>query len=646
MNIKDKIATKEELLVALDTASRSYREELRRLQDVHAIEPSWWAVRENVRIREGLYQVTEALEEVNRHAKVFAHISMVDKTKVAFTPDKAFGERDAQLTMNFGKMVQRVIPFASDEYVKQLTESHTADLSDEVEWIEGPEIANVYAGTRVSSCMTNKTWQMANPALAYDAPGIKMAVLRDSEGDINARCMVYENGEDKRLIRNYGDGRLLKRLTRLGYSFGGWQGVQFRTISTPADHGYVKVAIPYLDCMNGPSRENECSVALIDGVLQGVKYENIRKMKEAGVTVVTPSTAGNVQLRPVSSQDFLKKDLVTGELVNVLFDKLQRVYHLGEYGVTKTENINTEVFVKARKREEDRWESVWMLRTLTFVSRYSDVYFDGDYEREDAGYYKLSPKFYSESSWVHTSAIRIKDTDSSDWIYIKQADGVRVYDGSELLWMHKDQLTKAHTRVADHDGKKYYVTKGVEILRTPSKAKVVVGIHDIREGWKGCDYSRNLQFRVDVFTDSVYCRRAERSLPEFQQYIADKAKACAEAYFKSLEGWTVQKQFSYTVSRSNTGVGYIYPSEGNKSFLRQLYGAGDTIRDMNLDRFKEYLEDFAKARKGNVEHEAAAYYARLAIAEMEAVNGEEPMQQPATLETPKVVIADRFALAA
>jgi hypothetical protein len=330
----------------------------------------------------------------------------------------------------------------------------------------------------------------------------------------------------------------------------------------------------------------------------------------------------------------------------VLFDQFQRVYHGGEYGVTKTENINTEVFVKARKREEDRWESVWMLRTLTFISRYSDVYFDGDYEREDAGYFKLSPKFYPESGWVHTNAIRMKDPDSSDWIYIKAVDGVRVYDGSGLLWMHKDQLTKAHTRVADHDGKKYYVTKDVEILRTPSKAKVVVGIHDIREGWKGWDYSRNLQFRVDVFTDSVYCRRTERSTPEFQQYIADKAKAYAEFHFKAREAWTVQRQFSYTAQRSNASVGYIYPSEGNKVFLRQIYGAGDSVQEMNLDKFKEYLEDFAKARKGNVEHEATAYYARLAIAEMEAVNGEEPVQQPPTLETPKVVIAERFAVAA
>jgi hypothetical protein len=275
------------------------------------------------------------------------------------------------------------------------------------------------------------------------------------------------------------------------------------------------------------------------------------------------------------------------------------------------------------------------------------VYFDGDYEREDAGYFKLSPKFYPESGWVHTNAIRMKDPDSSDWIYIKAVDGVRVYDGSNLRWMHKDQLTKAHTRVADHDGKKYYVTKDVEILRTPSKAKVVVGIHDIREGWKGWDYSRNLQFRVDVFADYVYCRRAERLTPEFQQYIADKAKAYAEIHFMATADWTVQKQFSYTAQRSNTSVvGYIYPSEGNKFFLRQIYGAGDSVREMNLDRFKEYLEDFAKARKGNVEHEATVYYARLAIAEMEAVNGEEPVQQPPTLETPKVVIADRFAVAA
>ena len=643
MKLKDKITNKEDLVIALknDPNANSFESYKRILTLSHGVEPAWWAVREYARIDLDIYQVTEALEKVNNHAKVFAHVSMTDKTKVAFTPDKSFGERDAQLMMNFGKMVQRVIPFASDDYVKKLTEDHYADLSDEVEWITGVEIANVYANTKVSSCMTNKVWEYVNPTLAYDAPGIKMAVLRDSGGTINARCMVYEDGDDKRLIRNHGDERLRKRLTRLGYKPGGWQGVKFRTIIEPikgADR--VDVVIPYLDAMNGPSQASECTVILLDGVLRGVKKETFETLKNVGVNTAVPHQVGYVCLKPTSSASYDKKDIVTGEDLNLLTDDVLSVLYQGTEGVAKRANV--EDFIVAKKIVDGLWKTLYMPKNETFEHGYSR-FFDGTKERECYGYFKLSKEYYEMGDWFKGSVARVETNGVTQ--FIRQSDAVRLYDGKQRNYLHYSKVDKKlHTRVADCDGQKHYVTSNVEVLRTPSKAKVVERIHEIKLGWNGWDYSRNLQVRRQVFGSSVYCRRPEATTPEFKEYLESFAKQKIENFVSENQGRSLQDLF-VDGARRQGGMGYIYPNAENKYSKRNIYGVGDVL-GMDMNTFKEFVEDFARYTSNDTAHKMLVQWARTAIAEMEAVNGEEPAKATPTLDTPELVMADRFALAA
>lgn len=646
MQLKDKITSKEDLVVAIGNHQDGGRfsNYEGRLYDSTRITPAWWAVREQARIQLGVYQMTDALVIVNNHAKVFAHVSQTDKTKVAFTPDKAFGERDAQLTMNFGKMVQRVIPFASDEYVKRLTEDHNADLSDEVEWITGPQIANVYANTSVASCMTSKSWQFHNPALAYDTPNIKMAVLRDPYGSINARCMVYEDGDDKRLIRSYGDGRLLKRLTRLGYEPGGWKGVKFRTIAEPIkDTGRVRVAIPYLDSLNGPSREHHCSVALIDGVLQGVTGEAYLALREAGFMPCVPSTVGYLDLVPVSSTGFIKKDCITGEDLNFLSDLTTAVFYKGSKGVTKPCNVSSD-FVEARKLVYGVWEKLWMPVGETF-NHGSLRLFNGHEERVQYGYYQLSKEFYDTEGWQYIrDAIKIEDKDGEPQ-YIKSEDAVRVYSKeSGKTWTHRSKITKAYTRVADFGGVKWYVTPDVEVLRTPSKAKVVEGLHDIALGWKGWDYCRNLAVECNVFGAVYYCNRSERRSEEFKEFIKAKVREELDRSFGGSVGYNLQGKFQYLSSLQGS-LGYVYPTPGNRYFTTSRYGVTN-LQKMNLETFKEFLVSCEIAARGDIVQELLVARTRVVIAEMEATNGEEPVQQQPELEAPELVITERFSIAA
>lgn len=640
VQLKDKITSKQDLVKVL--TNYEFQDYERRLAGEARISPAWWAVREEARILKDIYETTDALCRVNRHAKVFAHVSTTDRTKVAFTPDKAFGERDAQLTMNFGKMVQRVIPFASDEYVKTLTESHNADISDEVEWITGPEIANVYATTNVNSCMTKKRWDFHDPALAYDAPGIKMAVLRDSEGVINARCMIYEEGDDKRLIRNYGDGRLFKRLTRLGYTPGGWQGVKFRTIVEEHNHtgeGHIQVAVPYLDSMNGPARREECTVILLDGILQGVKREHLDALVDAGVHITVPSTSGAVSLIPASSAEFTRKDIITGGDLNVLTDETVLVLYNGELGTTKKANVK-DGYTLARKLEKGAWKILHIPVNQTFSCSYT-ISFDGPEEREYYGFRKLSKSYYDTDDWYKGDTREVSKRGAA-LQYIKASDAVHLYDGEGGTYVHHSEIDKKlHTRVADHLGEKWYVTSNVEVLRTPSKAKVVTAIHQIKLGWNGWDYRRNLGLSLKVFDCLVFAGKLEGQRPELQTYLEELAKQKIQTYVAENQGESLQRLFAVLCNRQGC-IGYVYPSSTNEYSTRAYYGVND-VESMDLDTFKEYVADCARVFSGNRVLKMLVQWVRIAIAEMEAVNGEEPLTTAPTLEFPELVITKQLA---
>jgi hypothetical protein len=625
MKISDKLDS--QLVVSKAIGLSRFEQIKHSLLVLSRVEPAWWAVREQWRLEEGYHEVTDALELVNKHAKVFAHISKTDRTKVAFTPDKSFGERDAQLQMNFGKFVQRVIPFASDEYVKTLTESHVADLSNEVEWIEGAEIEKVYIEGSVGTCMSKSVshWHQyglpknTTPAVAYAAPGIKMAVLRDSEGRINARCMVYEDGDDKRLIRAHGDGALYKRLTRLGYKHGGWQGVKFNTVkwtnSADAD-GYFRVVVPYLDAMNRGCDTANCTVMLLDGQLIGVKAKNIEGLRATGVAMTVPGTSGYVTLKNTSAKDFIVDDILTNEKINILTQDATKVAVLGgNYGITASLDRNTvDNYVICYVLVDGKLINGYKANVEhTFMWDYSR-YIESDAMRRHLGFNKLSPEYYTEGLdiWLRNLVLITEDGVTH---YIKSEDAVKYYTAEQRAYVHKSKLPKKAIKLASIEGKVWYAEPGTEVLRTPSKAKVVLGLHDVTMGWQGVDYSRNLNTYTTIFGSRVYHKRADRSKPELLDYLRQKAKADLEVAYKS--GESLQRFFSALAPDRR----YVYPTSGNKFFRSEVYVS--SVDNMSIPEFKEFLEDYKKCTN-SVSSQATADFCMTKIAEMEAINGEEP----------------------
>ena len=624
MKISDKLDS--QLVVSKALGLSRFENIKQNLLALSRVEPAWWAVREQWRLNEGYHEVTDALELVNKHAKVFAHISKTDRTKVAFTPDKSFGERDAQLQMNFGKFVQRVIPFASDEYVKTLTESHVADLSNEVEWIEGADIEKVYIEGSVGSCMSKSAshWHQyglpknTTPAVAYKAPGIKMAVLRDSEGRINARCMVYEDGDDKRLIRAYGDGALYKRLTRLGYKHGGWQGVKFNTVkwtnSADAD-GYFRVAVPYLDAMNRGCDADNCTVMLLDGQLIGLRAGSIGSLRAAGVTAVVPGTTGYVTLKNTSAKDFIVDDILTNEKINILIQDTTKVAVLGgNYGLTALGSRNLENYTDCTVLVNDRQVTGYLANVEHTFEYNWGRYIESDAMRGHLGFNKLSPEYYTEGLdiWLR-NLVRI--TEDGVTHYIKAEDAVKYYTTEQRAYVHKSKLPKKAIKLANIEGKVWYAEPGTEVLRTPSKAKVVLGLHDVTMGWQGVDYSRNLNASTNVFGDTVYHKKTDRFKPELLDYLRQKAKADLEVAYKS--GESLQRFFNALVPDRR----YVYPTSDNKFFRSAVHVS--SVDSMSIPEFKEFLEDY-KQCTNSIPSQATADFCMTKIAEMEATNGEEP----------------------
>jgi hypothetical protein len=623
MKISDKLDSIEAVKMAMGNAIFSITAE--NLKCHTKIQPSWWAIREQWRIDKNYHELTDALVKVNEHSKVFAHISKTDNTKVAFTPDKAFGERDAQLQMNFGKLVQRVIPFASDEYVKTLTESHIADLSNEVEWVEGAKIAEVYRTTSVGSCMAKPltNWRLnglpsgVEPAIAYAAPGIKMAVLRDSHGDINARCMVYEDGDDKRCIRAYGDGALLKRLTRLGYKLGSWQGVKFNTVKwDAAENGYFRVAVPYLDARGGSCDTVNCSVMLLDGELIGVQAENIEGLRNAGVSMTVPGTVGYVTLKDTSATNFVVDDLLTGEKINTLTAKTTRVADLGgTYGVTASLDIDTlNHYVSCRVLVDGQLLGGYMAKPEHTFHYEWNCYIESDEMREHCGFHKLSPNYYTEGLDIWLKNL-VAITEDGVTNYIKKEDAVSYYDKGRKNATHKSNLPKKAIRLANVNGEVWYAAPGTEVLRTPSKAKVVRGLHCIREGWQGIDYARNLNNLTEVFSSRVYHKRTDKNKPEFVNFLLQRAKTQLELEYENTS--SLQGFFCALAPLRR----YIYPTDGNKFFRSSVYVA--SVRHLNIAEFKELLQDYKKTCTDPLS-QSLADFCLTKIAEMEATNGEEP----------------------
>lgn len=477
----------------------------------------WWVQREHARIQVGLYEttaVTRSLTDSFPWAAV--HVSKDDPQMVAYTPDAVMGEQDRQLKLALGKLILRLYPAATADQVREAVDLHKTEVDATVEFIEGPGIADAYdAGP--PSCMAGKSWNLEGhrPADAYNAPGIRLAVIRDAGGVIRYRSLVYEaSPTDKRWIRCYpddGSKLLSSKLEKMGYQCGSLGGATLKTIQLSTG-SYV---VPYLD-QNGKMADNtHTTVIVLDGVLRVLtpSQRNAMAATLRSGELGNPNQHGTLRLRPVSSVAYQKPDLFTGRQINTLIEKHTPAYKDGVLGVTAEE-------------EGDEYRSVYVApRVHALVQKDTPVfhfqnrnYLDTQELREALGWVKLDATLYPEQQdWISKSYTCIDTQDRR----VLGRDTVRIVIGTTLAYLYKAGFNKkTYTRLHDFNGVHLYAAPGTKWERTVSGRKVVEGVHAVTRTWDGALY-----FDRDVASTSMLGitfahKRRELSTPERELYVA------------------------------------------------------------------------------------------------------------------------------
>jgi hypothetical protein len=435
----------------------------------------WWVRREYARIREGVYPTSVVTERINGHYPHLAvHASTEDSRMVAYTPDSAFGVSDRQLRTSLGKLLRKLYPYEQDHDLEAVVTEHNADISNEIEFVTGDDIIAAY-DNGCASCMTDKSSrQRGNPLQAYNAPHIRLAVLRDGSGKVKARCLVYEpSPDDLRFIRVYGDQTLKKRLIRRGYKPGTWHGAKFNTISIGDD----KYLMPYLDGSDDRGGISKSCVALLDGVITGIPGDIHHRLieKHPAWSTCSTNTSGFITLVAPDYASFVERDILTGEEVNSLYHNMRSVFVNGEVGLSASVPDDWVVC------KVGAFGRALVSPDTPMFRGYNENVLDTEANRRDYGWDKLDATLYpEEQDW------RKGVTLTQSGQRIKEQDAVRiVYNKSDIRIEHKSHVTKKHTLLHKDGGSPIYAETKDDFVRTTTGRKVSLFVHEAVRLWSG-----------------------------------------------------------------------------------------------------------------------------------------------------------------
>lgn len=240
-----KFRTEAEAQAHVDTCLSNLYSFLRRRYRVVPYKDEAWRHREGERLRKGVYkELPEDFPTLDEH---YAHFSKDDKSKIAYTPDKAKGEQDIQVVIKPGRYLKKYFPDLSNDEIEAHVNKLAAYDAPEVLFAKtADEIEEVYLNGP-NSCMSHPTSSYStggiHPVRVYGDSDLQVAYVK-RKGEITARCLCWP--ERKQFGPVYGDySRLEAGLTKLGYEKDDdFSGARIRKIPTPNGKCYV---MPYLD---------------------------------------------------------------------------------------------------------------------------------------------------------------------------------------------------------------------------------------------------------------------------------------------------------------------------------------------------------------------------------------------------------------
>ena len=517
------------------------------------ISPPWWLMREYGRIETEVYPIaTEVIDSLNVLNPQYAlHIAEEDPTQIAYTPDKSYGEADRQVRTGLARFITKYYPHLPDDYIRDLQAEHLSELDSTFEVLTGEDMIAVYTSGAVGACMSKADSSyhgQVNPTKVYDVPNVGMAVLRDKDGKISARTMVYTpTPSDKRFIRCYGDSKLRSKLERSGYRAGTWHGVVFQTI--PMGPSYADTYImPYLDGEGGMGSSEKSMVALIDHKITSITLEmssNIKRINPSGVQCAT-STSGSIILGNVDSTKFKTTCMLTGVEINLL---TQKSYDFWD-GVTLGKITDT-----SEHEDLDRvyYTTNQQARVLSTAPRFitrGRYYIDTTSLRLACGFVRLDPTLYpEEQGWFLKADYDNPAVETAEGAWIKRADAVYVATlrdgGTQFKYAHESTIGIGYVKLhAIHKGILYYAAPGVKVVKTVTGRKVIPELYSVVQLYNGqWEFSRNAM-NYQMLNKYYYFPRGT--------LLSEYATPGCDFYNTELENYLLNGDTPYTGSRDTT----------------------------------------------------------------------------------------------
>lgn len=474
---------------------------------------TWWAKREYARLTQGVYQVSEVLNRLNKQFPIFSHISLDDPKLVAFTPDAQCGENDKQVRLTIGKLISKYLPIISQKCLQEMIIDHESETNPEILWASGQELTDIYKNMgSIGACMSKTDWAV-HPTVAYHTDEIKLAYLK--KGDtIVARTLVYEpkDGSKKVFIRMYPRAHALeKHLNKLGYVVGDFSGAKLNTVKIKND----QYALPYLDGNNTTASSEYSNTALIDGqitVLNSSLLETIRLTYpgKSYKKIVYYTANGYAEFENIDPSDFNQTCIISGKKYTTLDlnIKTERVFVNGEYRNALTSEIPSN-WIRAGELGSKRTvltdpSNVVFIDSDPYTITDTQILISNGYKQLDQTLY---PNTLNQWSLRYIKTSYDRNIEQHDAIYINHYDGNTVTSKT----IHTSEFkAKNYFKLADGN----YCTKDSKYLVTTSNKKVIPGLNTFYTLIDGTHTIRRPKYS-DIFYDERYYSNSYSELHDF-----------------------------------------------------------------------------------------------------------------------------------
>ena len=230
-----------------------------------------YKLREKFRFWDGIYDelpshLAYLLDEyqMDKVREVFAHRSIKDKSKVAFTKTPELGDKDVQTVMRPGRFLKLLFPDISNEICKRFAASMTVAEDYKIDTSDNEhDFADIYMNYEIESCMSDGEEKFTScyvggkffhPSRVYalENNGVEICWITDSvTGEIVGRCLLVDKNEYTKIYPTDDQHRqniCHKVLEDNGYSYNSYalSGKKLRKVV--ADNGGI--ICPYIDPHN------------------------------------------------------------------------------------------------------------------------------------------------------------------------------------------------------------------------------------------------------------------------------------------------------------------------------------------------------------------------------------------------------------